>query len=124
MSVTIPDGVLGRPAAHFLAAVDICAAEWRRDNDNLWVGGMVAAGWWICGYTPHPPMQPDREVTATFGEVAEQMRMAGTATLDNGGPGTAAATWARGVYRMLNYAIGYTDELPLLPATRRTPARS
>ncbi|MEU7843965.1 hypothetical protein AB0B39_23730 [Micromonospora sp. NPDC049114] len=118
MPANIPAGALGRPPEEFLQAVDVCADEWRRDDTNLWVGGMVAAAWWVCGYTPHPPMEPDKESVADRDAIVDQLMMAGTARL-----GDAETTaWARGVYRMLIYATGYSDEVPLLP-TRPAPAR-
>lgn len=120
MPANIPAGALGRPVSEFLAAVDVCADEWRRDTGHVWVGGMVAAGWWICGYTSHPPMRPHEEATATRVQIAQDMMLAGLAL--HGGR-TPEGAWARGVYRMLRYAIGYTDELPLTPP-RRVPAAS
>ncbi|MGC4891096.1 hypothetical protein [Micromonospora sp. DT227] len=119
MAANIPAGALGRPVAEFLAAVDVCAEEWRRDPGHAWVGGMVAAGWWVCGHTPHPPMRPDVEATATRVQIAEDMMRAGTVMRR---AGTPEGEWARGVYRMLRYAIGYTDELPLEPTGRMRAA--
>ncbi|MFG1898706.1 hypothetical protein ACGFIP_32330 [Micromonospora zamorensis] len=117
MSVSIAPGALGRPPEEFLVAVELCAEEWRRDTGNMWVGGMVAAAWWICGHTPHPPMTPDRDVIADGDEIASQLLLAGTARLAQAEP---ASSYARGVYRMLTYAAGYSDELPLSP-TRPAP---
>lgn len=120
MPANIPAGALGRPPSEFLAAVGLCADEWYRNPGHTWVGGMVAAGWWICGHTPHPPMRPDEEAVATRVQIAQEVMLAGTAV--RRGTATEAA-WARGVHRMLRYAIGYTDELPLAP-TGRMPAAS
>ncbi|SCL17770.1 hypothetical protein GA0070616_1354 [Micromonospora nigra] len=118
MPDTIPAGVYGRPVEHIHAAVDICAQQWRRDQSDNWVGGMTAAGWWLLGHTPFPPMNPDREAAVDRREISEQMRMAGMAMHGTAGSDSVQSSWARGVYRMLEYAIGYTDELPLTPTPR------
>ncbi|WP_431881588.1 hypothetical protein [Micromonospora chalcea] len=120
MPANIAAGALGRPTSEFLAAVDVCADEWRRDPDNAWVAGMVAAGWWVSGFTTHPPMRPDAEAAGTRVQIAQEMMLAGTVMH---GERSQATAWARGVYRMLRYAIGYTDDLPLTPP-RRVPAVS
>lgn len=107
----------GRPAAEVAAAQAFAIAMFRHEPDGTtakpWLRGMAAAGLWILGRHDRAPVtQTQGPVTAAT--LGNEMLAAGQADMPGkGDPRDPAKMYARGAYRMLVYAMGYTDEMPV-----------
>lgn len=123
---------LGREVDDILAAYAVALAmyehEPRTSRAKPWLGGMVVAGQWIVGYVDTSPVT-NRARPATVLNVGDELLAAGQIDMPEPGrhstqlPG-AEQMWARGSYRMLAYALGYTDELPVKLSTEVAEALS
>lgn len=117
MEPRIQPGALGRPAVEVGAAQAFAVAMYRHEPAGTtakpWLQGMVAAGLWILGQADQAPVS-GRKIAATAAALGEEMLAAGEADMPgHGDPREAVKMYARGAYRMIVYALGYRDELPV-----------
>jgi hypothetical protein len=79
-----------------------------------WLVGMVSAAQWLIGYQASAPMRSSL-IRPTRREVGAELIEAGRMDMPGDGRGLddREGMYARGVYRMLAYALGYRDEVPV-----------
>jgi hypothetical protein len=99
------------------AAHAIALAMYQHEPDSSaakpWLQGMVASSVWVLGFAHQAPVS-DHQGVATGEALRGELIAAGRADLPgDGDPREPAKMYARGAYRMLAYALGLRDELPV-----------
>lgn len=121
MEPHVQPGALGRSAEQVGAARAIALAMYQHEPEGTiakpWLGGMVAAGTWLLGLTDQSPVS-HRTGPATRASLDNELLAAGQADMPgDGNPRDPAKMYARGAYRMLVYALGLRDEMPVKLST-------
>ena len=106
-----------RPAVEVAAAQAFAMAMFQHEPAGTiakpWLQGMAAAGLWILGQVDQAPVSK-RQTPVTATTLGEEMVAAGEADMPGqGDPREPAKMYARGAYRMVVYALGLRDELPV-----------
>lgn len=117
MEPRVQPGALGRPAVEVFTAQAFAIAMFRHEPGDTdakpWLLGMAAAGLWILGQVDQAPVSK-RMSPATAAALGEEMLAAGKADMPGqGNPRDPAKMYARGVYQMIVYAMGHSDEMPV-----------
>lgn len=120
MDIRVPNGVLGRPAPEFVAALLAVNEAYLRSRDDRYLGGALVAAQWLAGHSPTRPVSADRVAPTAWAVGEETMRAGsvvyGVALL----PALRAVDpqWAAGAMAMLEYARGVSDHMPTSARTR------
>lgn len=121
MEPDVQPGALGRSAEEVGAAHAIALAMYQHEADGStakpWLQGMVATSVWVLGFAGQAPVS-DHVGPATASALRRELIAAGRADMPgDGDPREPAKMYARGAYRMLAYALGLRDELPVQIST-------